>query len=708
MIKIFKVNHKKTAKNIRDKKKRNILYEFERIIRSSKIKTRLMISYGLLVLIPLLIVGVTSVLQSKNSIDNKISNFSSQVMSQIGLNILSEMDKNSNFAMSIVTEPDFQDYFENKQEIDLSEGYRRINDLTNLMKSKAGTKNDMTGLGIIGTDNEKIGSFSNQLSDDIRRNLSDLSNEGKGKFVWSLNKNASGYKIYASAQINTLTTGENFGIIIEELNPKLFVNLFKNVSLGTNSDIFVVDSKGIVILNEDSSLIGTEYKDKSIIEKIKDKEKDLFNIDDETKQTKQYFSTNDGESLVSYAPLSGSDWYVVGVIPYSYLNLESNILRNNTIIIGLVSFIISMLVALIVSRSISNPLGKLVSLMKKAKNGNLALLITDDSKDEIGEVINAFNDMVIKISTLISGVKILANNVSNNTKTIAEVSERSCSSSEEIAATMSEIAQGASNQAISANEGMECMNILSNGINKVSRKTENVWDVLEETQKLKKEAVVSVKILKNKAEETSKVSAKIVGDVNSLNLNVKDIKEIVELIGDIAERTNLLALNAAIEAARAGDAGKGFAIVADEVRKLADKSKESSVQINKIINDIENKVEVMVREAGNSTTIIKEQMNAVENTDEAFKIIFEGMNQISYQLKDIVGSINEIVDSKDKTKIAMESISAISEETAAATEQVSAGANEQIEEIQKVSQFAEELNVVVEKLNSTIDQFVVN
>ncbi|RII33607.1 methyl-accepting chemotaxis protein [Clostridium chromiireducens] len=707
MIKLLKKNNKKINKNL-FKRKVSVNLNYESTIRGSKIKIRLIISYGMLVLIPLLIVGITAVLQSKSSINNKISNFSSQVMSQVGLNISSEMDKNSNFAMSIVTEPNFQDYFENEQDTDSLDNYHKINDLTKVIKSKVGTKNDMTGFGIISVGNKKIGSFSNQISDDTIKKLSEMSNKAKGKFVWSLNKSSSGYKIYASAQINTLTTGKNYGVVIEELNPRLFIDAFKNVSLGNNSDIFVVDSKGVVILSNDTSLIGTEYKDKSIIEKIQDKEKDLSNIDDGIKQTKHSFSSGDGSSLVSYSLLSGSDWYVVGVIPYSYLNLESNILKNNTIIIGLVSFIISMLVALIVSRSISNPLGKLVSLMKKAKNGNLALLITDDSKDEIGEVINAFNDMVIKISTLISGVKILANNVSNNTKTIAEVSERSCSSSEEIAATMSEIAQGASNQAISANEGMECMNILSNGINKVSRKTENVWDVLEETQKLKKEAVVSVKILKNKAEETSKVSAKIVGDVNSLNLNVKDIKEIVELIGDIAERTNLLALNAAIEAARAGDAGKGFAIVADEVRKLADKSKESSVQINKIINDIENKVEVMVREAGNSTTIIKEQMNAVENTDEAFKIIFEGMNQISYQLKDIVGSINEIVDSKDKTKIAMESISAISEETAAATEQVSAGANEQIEEIQKVSQFAEELNVVVEKLNSTIDQFVVN
>ena len=707
MIKLFKKNNKKINKNL-FKRKVSVNVNYESTIRGSKIKIRLIISYGMLVLIPLLIVGITAVLQSKSSINNKISNFSSQVMSQVGLNISSEMDKNSNFAMSIVTEPNFQDYFENKQDTDSLDNYHKINDLTKLIKSKVGTKNDMTGFGIISVGNEKIGSFSNQLSEDTIKKLSEMSNKAKGKFIWSLNKSSSGYKIYASAQINTLTTGKNYGVVIEELNPKLFIDAFKNVSLGNNSDIFVVDSKGVVILSNDTSLIGTEYKDKSIIEKIQDKEKDLSNVDDGIKQTKHSFSTGDGSNLVSYAPLSGSDWYVVGVIPYSYLNSESNILRNNTIIIGLVSFIISMLVALIVSRSISNPLGKLVSLMKKAKDGNLALHITDDSKDEIGEVINAFNDMVIKINTLISGVKILANNVSNNTKTIAEVSERSCSSSEEIAATMSEIAQGASNQAISANEGMECMNILSNGINKVSSKTENVWEVLEETQKLKKEAVVSVKILKDKAEETSKVSAKIVGDVNSLNLNVKDIKGIVELIGDIAEQTNLLALNAAIEAARAGDAGKGFAIVADEVRKLADKSKESSVQINKIINDIENKVEVVVKEAGNSTTIIKEQMNAVENTDDAFKIIFEGMNQISYQLKDIVGSINEIVDSKDKTKIAMESISAISEETAATTEQVSAGANEQIEEIQKVSQFAEELNVMVEKLNSTIDQFVVN
>ena len=113
----------------------------------------------------------------------------------------------------------------------------------------------------------------------------------------------------------------------------------------------------------------------------------------------------------------------------------------------------------------------------------------------------------------------------------------------------------------------------------------------------------------------------------------------------------MLSLNASIEAARAGESGRGFAVVAEEVRKLADKSKESSIQITNIINDIQHKTEVVVKEATSSSVVVREQMDAVEKTDIAFKTIFEGMDQIENQLKEMVGSIDEIVSSKDKTKI---------------------------------------------------------
>ncbi len=708
MNKIFKISHQKTSKNASDMKKENILFKWENIIRGSKIKIRLIISYGLLVLIPLLIIGSTSIFQSKSAMNNKISNYSSQIMSQIGVNISNEMSNNSNLARTIMTDSQMQDYLESEHSVGSFSDYYKINSLGKSVASKLGAKNNVTSVGIISNDNIKIGSFSSKFSDDIRKNLSALSEKQKGKFVWSLQKNSSGYLIYTSAQVNSLNTAKSLGIIFEEVNPKLFINLFKNVNLGTNSSVFIVDSNGIVIASEDEKLIGTNYKDANVIGKILDTEKNLANVDNAEKLQKRCFPTGNGEALVSYAPLNDSDWYVVGVIPYSYLNSESNILRNNTLIIGLISFIIAMIVALIISRSISNPLGKLVVLMKKAKEGNLDFHIVDNNNDEISEVISAFNDMVRKINTLISEVKNLAENVSSNTKIITEVSEHSYASSEEIAATMSEITKGASDQATSASEGLDCMNKLAHEINMVNNKTENVSMVLEKTKQMKKDAIVSVETLNNKAEETNKASNKIVHDVNILNSNIKDIKAIVELIVGIADQTNLLSLNAAIEAARAGEFGKGFAVVADEVRKLADQSKESSIQIDRIINEIQHKTEVVVREATSSSIIVKQQMDAVEKTDTAFKTIFEGMDQIDSQLKEMLSSINEIVSSKDKTKAAMESISSVSEETAATTGQVSDATQEQINGSQKIAEFAQELNELVESLSGAISQFKVN
>ena len=708
MNKNFKITRKKISRNIGDIEKENILFKYERILRRSKIKFRLIISYGLLVLIPLLIIGFTSVYQSKNAINNKISSYSSQIMSQVGANISNEMSNNLNFVRTITIDSQIQDYLENEHSVGSFSDYYKANNLNNSILSKLGARTNINNLGIVSSDNIKIGNFSSKFSEDIRKNLIALSEKHEGKFSWSLQKDSSGYLVYTSAQVNSLSTAKSLGFVFEEINPKLFIDLLKNINLGNNSSIFIVDSNGIVIASKDEKLIGTNYKDTNLIGNILNKEKNLANVNDEARIQKRCFTTNNNESLVSYAPLNESDWFVVGMIPYSYLNSESNILRNNILIIGLISFIISMIIALMISRSISNPLGKLVLLMKKAKEGNLDFHIKDDSKDEISEVISAFNDMVRKINTLITDVKNLAENVSKNTKIITEISECSYASSEEIAATMSEIANGASNQAVSIGEGLGSMNKLSHEINMVNSKTKNVSSVLKESKQIKQEAMFSVKTLNNKAEETNKSSTKIVDDITVLNSNIKDIKSIVELIVGIAEQTNLLSLNAAIEAARAGESGKGFAVVADEVRKLADKSKEASIQIERIINDIQRKTEVVVKEVKNSNTILKEQMYAVEKTDVAFKTIFGGMDQIDSQLKEMISSINEIVNSKDKTKISMENISSVSEETAATTEQVSDATHGQISGSQKIAEFAQQLDELVESLNKAISQFKVN
>ena len=110
---------------------------------------------------------------------------------------------------------------------------------------------------------------------------------------------------------------------------------------------------------------------------------------------------------------------------------------------------------------------------------------------------------------------------------------------------------------------------------------------------------------------------------------MKEIQNITKVIVGISEQTNLLALNAAIEAARAGAAGKGFAVVADEVKKLAHQSKSASITIDEIINKVKKKTELTVNDANNASTIIAKQMDAVKETDNSFKTIFNSMAGIS-------------------------------------------------------------------------------
>ena len=705
-----------THKYVKDKKQpvdlikqkiyKKVLF-FEDIIRNSKIKIRLIISYSMLVLIPIIIVGTTSVLQSKKSIDNKVSNFSDQMMKQIGINISNQMDKNINLSMTIMSDPTFQTYFHNKLSNNELLNYTEINELNNIIKSKMATNNHMTGLGIISSDDLKIGSFSNQLPENVLSLLVELSNKENGKFIWSLNKSSSGYKIYASSQVKVLNTGEVFGTIIEEINPKVFIDLFKNVDLGEGSNISVIDSYGTIILNNDISLIGKEFKEKDIVKKIKERELEINN-NTKRKQSDQYLSTEDGKELVSYARLDNSDWYVVGTIPYSYLNSDSNILRNNTIIISLISFIISMFVALVISKSISNPLKKLVLIMNDAKEGNFTLNITDNSSDEIGEVITAFNNMVSKINILISNVKSLSENVLNSSEIIKTTSEYSRKHSQKITDAMIEIEVGTSNQVCSLNKGISCMSSLSCEIDDINKQNENVSLIIEETKRIKEESAESIETLKSKAHETRIISNKIISNINSLNLNIKDIRGIVEIITEIAEQTNVLSLNASIEAARAGEAGKGFDVVATEIRKLADRTKKSSFKISNIIVDIQKKSKITADEANKSNIVIEDQMMAVNKTNNSFVNIFRSMTEISTKLEGIVRSVDKIVESKNITEISIGNVSSISEETEIMTKQVVFEAKKQIEETENIVKFTEELNLSAEALNSAINEFKVN
>lgn len=671
--------------------KLNNIYNFWRNIN---IKYRLIFFYGFLILMIILVTGVISLVQYRDAINDKSKKFSSQITTQIKRNISNEMDKHMDLAKSLVMEVELQDYLQNNKTMDYNTKYDATNSLSKLMRLRALSNKNIQNLSIIDNENSSLGNTSLSIMEYLKNNEV---NETR----WILQKDNDAYSIYNITPINSSSNGKKIGLLVQEINPNIFSNILKDIDLGEASSVSIVSLDGTIIGNADKINIGQKYKASNIIE---DLNREVSSLDGEEAKEKT-FSDSKEKELISFAGIDTNDWYLLSNIPYSYLNKEANSIGVNILIIGLIAFIVAMIISILISRDISKSLQRLINHMNKAKEGDLSIYIKNEYKDEIGKVNGAFKEMLNKISGLIVDIKGLMENISKGTQVISVASEHSYAVSEEISAMMMEIESGAVGQVTSATESFECMNNLSNDINIVNEKSNNVVRHLEKTKDIQNEAVDTVKILNLRAEETNEISLEIVSEINDLNYEVKEIKDIVDIIKDISEQTNLLSLNAAIEAARAGEAGRGFAVVAEEVGSLASKSKESSIRISNIINNIQKKTEGVANMANNSKGVITQQMSALKNTSLAFNEIFNSIDQIDSELKDFFELIERIVESKEITKTAIESIVAISEETEATTREVAGAAQEQIKEIEKISDFSKELDKIVGKLNKTISYF---
>lgn len=670
------------------------------LTRNLKIKFRLIISYGVLILAILLIIGQTSIIQSRKAMDNKSIQFSSQITNQIKNNVFNEMGKNVDLSKTLALDSDIQDYLINSETLGYSDKYKKTTSLSKIVRMRISSNNYVSNLSIVDENNISIGNISANMMKCLEKNEDNIKKNINSK--WVLQNEEGKYSIYNLFGVKSSYNGQRIGTVIQEIKGEMFTNILKDINLGIDSEVSILSLDGTIIGNKDINFVGQKYEKGNLLNEINNRvrKEDGFDVD-----ISGTFSSSYGKNLVSYSSLNINDWYIVTTIPYSYLNQEANKMQNNIIIIGTISFIVAMIISLLISRDISISLQNLVELMEKAKSGYLNLEINNNYTDEVGIVTYKFKGMIKKISILISDVKNLIRNISDGTETVSNISEHSYAVSEEIAATMLEIERGAIVQEDSVIKSLEFMNNLSDEINAVNEKAQNVSRYLENTKKVQESALESVEDLNLRVNESNRVSFKITEEINSLNYEVKNIRDIINIIADISEQINLLSLNAAIEAARAGDAGKGFAVVANEIKKLADQTKRSSIKIHDIINNVKIKTELVVKMSDNSSNVIEHQIHSLKNTSMAFDKTFFSINQIDNELKGVFKAIEKIVSTKEATRSAMKRISSISEETTQTTKQVSEAIQDQIKEIEEVADFSKKLNEIVEKLENTISYF---
>ncbi len=679
--------------------------------RDFKIQTRLMLSFMLLVILSFIVIGAFSFKLSSDAVKTKISDYSVQLSERVSFEIRNVQKSYEQMNDKIV----FSDFVQENVE-----GYDKMNDTDKatfqsklsenssalgdqLIKSGGGVQR--AGCLITKEGNElafTTGAWLDIPPIDKDKLLTEAEKEN-GQFKWSIVKGISveDFHVVAIRSVKSLTTQQIVAHSAIRMSQSEFSSIFKDMNLGTGTDIFVMDTRGIVIASRSDQIpYGVEYEDKSLSkaleEAIKNKNKSFA------------LELNGSKCLITYSQVEGSTWYVISTIPFSYLNSEVNRTGIMIAVVALICLLFVYILSAIIARSISVPLNELVLTMKKASEGDLAIKAAEKSKDEIGVVAHRLNDMLNKISGLITEVYSSSQNVFYNSDLIAGTTQQNLASAGQVANTVQSIAKGCADQADEAAEGVNCMNLLSKTINKVEDDINNVNKIVSATARMSEESKAVVKSLNDKALRADAASVRIVSDIGSLSAQMREIKKVLNVITGISEQINLLSLNAAIEAARAGAAGRGFAVVAEEVKKLADQSKDASITINRIINSIQQSTEASVVEANNAGLIIKQQMDAVKETEDAFIAIINAMEEITLQMDNTGNSVNGMIASREKVLKAIENIAAVSEETAAITEEIAASTQEQMASMTELSGCSESLKKMAEELNKATSAFKIS
>lgn len=424
------------------------------------------------------------------------------------------------------------------------------------------------------------------------------------------------------------------------------IDIIKKYKIGENGAMYLTNADGLIQVHPNRSKEGKTVQLSQLINKI-------------------HHAEVDGEDYVRSAiPIDSIGWYLVAEMQEDelYQAIDEAVFEN--LLLG----VIVALSGLFIVKTLTNMLFKPIEAITTAvsdltdKDGDLTARISYSEDNEIGDLakkINLFvsqlHNMFKQVSVASDNVKSVSEHVAKNTDNSHELTIKQFTSTETVAAAVNQL--DASTVEISNNANLASDSATQIGSASVQG-TEFVKETLAEMNKLMQSIASSVK------------------SVNELSEEINSITSVLEVIKGISEQTNLLALNAAIEAARAGEQGRGFAVVADEVRTLAQRTAESTEEINDMISSLKAKASSAVTtiESGNKSTeqtssklveaadIFNKIGNDIQNLTEMNQQVASATQEQSLATSEISQNIVIISDTSSDTKREMEQSSELCRE----------------------------------------------
>ena len=561
------------------------------------------------------------------------------------------------------------------------------------------------GMPVVSThegDMEMQGFYSELLENEEAKCLQTLKGNwvGSHSYIDSTLSNAyNGYSAdeYACSYIRPMATKR--ACIVIDYDSNAIADILRELDLGEQSISAFITADGREILlegneivkNSDFSFVNQSYYTQAIADNA------AIVIDYITHRNKQYLF------IISKSNSNGSA--ICAMVPVSTVSAGANSIKHMTVLMVIVSWGIVLCACAFIIMGISATIRQLSEKLEVVSGGDLTVNINTNRRDEFKVLVKSIANMILNSRNLIVQVLKTSKDVSDSTGKLAEATDVLNSSNNQIAISVDEMDKGLSQQSENSQNCLDLMDELSDRITIAVDSVKKMNSIIVSTKENIGNGMSTMDDLADKSANTSNITQQLTTNIKTLGESLNDIEHFVDTINNIAEETSLLSLNASIEAARAGESGRGFAVVAQSVSNLADNTIQAAEQIREAMEQIKKNAEETVDASTMAGEIVSKQSSTVTATINVFKSINKDVENILKEISSLKGAIDSMEQHRNDTLMAIESISAVSEENAASVSALNDSLKNQMSIVDNLHDSMAELEEKANVLNDAVNAF---
>ena len=457
-----------------------------------------------------------------------------------------------------------------------------------------------------------------------------------------------------------------------------------------DAEAFLVDKDSSVILaSRDSDLISKTLGADGQSAFYKDVEKKVSG--------KSYdFCTLDGNMTV-FKEVNGTNWLLVSYVPTNVVLADLVGLRNLMIIFSIISILVLCVLIERVTHVVIRPVKEMTRVITSMASGDFTVSMKVKGNDEIAVMGRSVEHFIASMKEMIRQMGHVSDRLEKQAGSSKNVSGEMNSAANIQSQSMTELNATVDQLAVSVNEIAQNATQLAGVVADTKEDSDKVEDKMRTTVEVSEKGKADMESVGNALHNIEISIHNLEEAVDKVGTASGEIVDIIKLIGDIAEETNLLSLNASIEAARAGEAGRGFAVVASQIGVLAKNSADSVAHITSLINEINGLVDDAVKQAGSSASDIESSADLIHTAVDTFDQIFQNIQETSHLIEGVVEKINQV------DQVAT-NVAAISEEQAASSDEILSTSESMLQQAKSISKNSEQVEAEAGNLAESADQ----